>query len=163
MNNQELYTYILDETKNKYNYALKCYFMDNLQISLIGHPFFKLFHTKFDYENKVLKFYSNRIGGIKLSWIKPDNDSARDFEPKDNINPDENEDENKNKKKDEGEKGKEFPAVYIVLISVGGFIIIIIIIIVILVLVKNKNKKENINSLIKDDNHDKNDVNLLPI
>ena len=62
-----------------------------------------------------------------MSWIKPDNDSARDFEPKDNINPDENEDENKdenkNKNKDEGEKGEEFPVLYIVLISVGGFII----------------------------------------
>ena len=148
LNNQELYTYILDETKNKYNYALKCYFMDNLQISIIGHPFFKLFHTKFDYENKVLKFYSNRIGGIKLNKSEENND--------------ENKNENKNENKTENKNEGEFPTLYTVLISVGGFIIIIIIIIVIFILVKNKNKKEEIKSLIEDDNNDKNDDNMLP-
>lgn len=81
MHSKELYYKFFDESKDKYVYALNVYFLDTISISLVGQPFFKLFHTKFDFENKVLKFYSDQPGNKEFTWVKPPNDQARDFEP----------------------------------------------------------------------------------
>ena len=59
---------------------LRIQFMD-VQISLIGQPFFELFHTKFDYENKVLKFHTNNIKKMIYSYAKPNDDEAEHFDP----------------------------------------------------------------------------------
>ena len=66
-----------------YNKKLRVQFMD-VQISLIGQPFFRLFHTKFDYENKVLKFHTLNEKTMLYSYAKPNNDQAKHFDP-DNI------------------------------------------------------------------------------
>ena len=81
LNNKEMYGLFTDEKKDKEVFALNVIFMEEITISLIGQPFFKLFHTKFDYENKVLKFYSDQPGSKNFTWVKPDDDEARDFEP----------------------------------------------------------------------------------
>ena len=39
-------------------YILNAQFQDKMDIALIGQPFFRLFHTRFDLENKRLKFYT---------------------------------------------------------------------------------------------------------
>lgn len=62
---------------------LRVQFMD-VQISLIGQPFFRLFHTKFDHENKVLKFHTKNESIMIYSSAKPKDDKARHFDP-DNI------------------------------------------------------------------------------
>ena len=46
-------------------YVLNVIFEEELTISIIGQPFFTLFHTRFDYEGKVLKFYSDDPDAIK--------------------------------------------------------------------------------------------------
>ena len=79
MHSKELYYKFFDESKDKYVHALNVYFLDTISISLVGQPFFKLFHTKFDFENKVLKFYSDQPGNKEFTWVKPPNDQARDF------------------------------------------------------------------------------------
>ena len=62
---------------------LRIQFME-VQISLIGQPFFKIFHTKFDHENKVLKFYNNE-GEKRMQYTsaKPNDDEATHFDPDD--------------------------------------------------------------------------------
>ena len=49
-------------------YRLNIYFQNNLNVAIIGQNFFIEFHTLFDAENNVLKFYSeheNKIINIK--------------------------------------------------------------------------------------------------
>jgi hypothetical protein len=55
-------------------------FMD-VQVSLIGQPFFMIFHTKFDYENKVLKFHTTDEKAMIYSYAKPNDDEATHFDP----------------------------------------------------------------------------------
>ena len=62
---------------------LRIQFME-VQISLIGQPFFRYFHTKFDHENKILKFYTENENSMIYSYAKPIDDKARHFDP-DNI------------------------------------------------------------------------------
>lgn len=81
LNNKEMYGIFTDEKRDKDVFALNILFMKSITISLIGQPFFKLFHTKFDYENKVLKFYSDQPDSKIFTWVKPNDDEARDFEP----------------------------------------------------------------------------------
>ena len=81
LNNKEMYGLLTDQQKDKKVYALNILFIEKITISLIGQPFFKLFHTKFDYENKVLKFYSDEPGSRNFTWVKPNDDQATDFEP----------------------------------------------------------------------------------
>lgn len=59
---------------------LRIQFMD-VQISLIGQPFFQIFHTKFDYENKVLKFHTNNEKNMIYSYAKKNDDEAEHFDP----------------------------------------------------------------------------------
>ena len=46
-------------------HVLNIIFEKELIISIIGQPFFTLFHTRFDHEEKVLKFYSDDPDAIK--------------------------------------------------------------------------------------------------
>lgn len=68
---------------NKRKYVLNAVFsnMDTITISIMGQPFFRLFHTKFDYEEKLLKFYTSNTDAVKFASVKPDHDKARSFEP----------------------------------------------------------------------------------
>ena len=61
-------------------YVLNIAFQKDIQISLIGQPFFTLFHTRFDYENKVLKFYSEEPDKIIFSSTKPDEKEPIDWQ-----------------------------------------------------------------------------------
>jgi hypothetical protein len=78
---------ILDhkEMFNRYSTSgkqiLNVVFKKDITISIIGQPFFKLFHTKFDFENGLLKFYNEDKKYFIYSTEKPNNDKARDFEP----------------------------------------------------------------------------------
>lgn len=78
---------ILDhkEMFNRYSISgkqiLNVVFKKDITISIIGQPFFKLFHTKFDFENGLLKFYNEDKKYFIYSTEKPNNDKARDFEP----------------------------------------------------------------------------------
>ena len=83
LDHEEMYYYsrIEDSGINKDIYLLNVIFEEDITISLIGQPFFKMFHTKFDPENKVLKFYSEKKGSIIYSSEKPDDDKADSFEP----------------------------------------------------------------------------------
>ena len=65
-------------SNKKTAYILDAVFKDS-NMPLIGQRFFKLFHTKFDYENKVLKFYNEDTDKIRFSYDKPNDDSARTF------------------------------------------------------------------------------------
>ena len=56
-------------------------FQDDITISLIGQPFFQLFHTRFDLEKGVLKFYTDNPNYMRPASEKPANDKARSFEP----------------------------------------------------------------------------------
>ncbi len=40
-----------------------------------------MFHTRFDYEKGVLKFYTDNLDYMKPASEKPINDTARSFEP----------------------------------------------------------------------------------
>jgi len=62
----------------KTGYILDAVFKET-NMPLIGQRFFKLFHTKFDLENKVLKFYNEDTSKIRFSYDKPNDDSARTF------------------------------------------------------------------------------------
>ena len=62
----------------KSGYILDAVFKDT-NMPLMGQRFFKLFHTKFDPENKVLKFYNEDSDKIRFSYDKPNDDSARAF------------------------------------------------------------------------------------
>lgn len=74
--NQVFSEVIMSGTKS--GYILDAVFKDT-NMPLIGQRFFKLFHTKFDLENKVLKFYNEDIDKIRLSYDKPNDDTARTF------------------------------------------------------------------------------------
>lgn len=52
-----------------------------VDIALIGQPFFRIFHTKFDHENKLLKFYSKDESIMKYTSDKPNDDTAEHFDP----------------------------------------------------------------------------------
>ena len=67
-------------------YVLNIAFHKNLQIALIGQPFFTLFHTRFDYENKKLKFYSEDPNKIISVPINPDEDKEKEEEEEEPIN-----------------------------------------------------------------------------
>lgn len=67
--------------KIEYLFTYRILFLETVTMPLIGQPFFKIFHTKFDFEGKVLKFYSKNEDLRQFTWVKPDNDEARDFEP----------------------------------------------------------------------------------
>ena len=72
---------VFDKIKGNENYRkLRVQFMD-VQISLIGQPFFMIFHTKFDYENKVLKFHTTDEKAMIYSYAKPNDDEATHFDP----------------------------------------------------------------------------------
>ena len=64
------------------SYVLNIYFQDT-QMPIIGQPFFTEFHTKFDPENKVLKFHTDDDKAIVFSSKKPDNDPADSLGPLD--------------------------------------------------------------------------------
>ena len=74
---------ILSSADDPNKRRLRIQFME-LQISLIGQPFFRYFHTKFDYENNLLKFHTKNKSSMIYSSAKPSNDEARHFDP-DNI------------------------------------------------------------------------------
>ena len=74
---------ILSSADDPNKKRLRIQFME-LQISLIGQPFFRYFHTKFDYENNLLKFHTKNKSSMIYSSAKPSNDEARHFDP-DNI------------------------------------------------------------------------------
>ena len=72
-----LYEDISGEDRYK---RLRIQFMD-VQISLIGQPFFQIFHTKFDYENKILKFHTDKAKNMIYSYAKKNDDEADHFDP----------------------------------------------------------------------------------
>jgi len=72
---------------NVVKYVLNAVFKEDITISLIGQPFFRLFHTKFDPDNGLLKFYTKNLNSLRKASEKPDDDTARSFEP---INADPN-------------------------------------------------------------------------
>ena len=51
-------------------YILNIQFQNSMQIALIGQPFFRLFHTRFDYEKKRLKFYTEDETKIRFASHK---------------------------------------------------------------------------------------------
>jgi hypothetical protein len=59
-------------------YLLDAVFKDS-NMPIMGQRFFQLFHTKFDLENKVLKFYNENQEKIIYSYEKPYDDEARTF------------------------------------------------------------------------------------
>ncbi len=59
-------------------YLLDAMFKDT-NMPIMGQRFFQLFHTKFDLENKVLKFYNENEDKIIYSYEKPYDDEARTF------------------------------------------------------------------------------------
>ena len=72
---------VFDKIKGNENYRkLRVQFMD-VHVSLIGQPFFMIFHTKFDYENKVLKFHTTDEKAMIYSYAKPNDDEATHFDP----------------------------------------------------------------------------------
>ena len=72
---------VFDKIKGNEKYRkLRVQFMD-VQVSLIGQPFFMIFHTKFDYENKVLKFHTTDEKAMIYSYAKPNDDEATHFDP----------------------------------------------------------------------------------
>ena len=72
-----LYEEISGEDRYK---RLRIQFMD-VQISLIGQPFFQIFHTKFDYENNILKFHTDNAKNMIYSYAKKNDDEADHFDP----------------------------------------------------------------------------------
>ena len=64
------------------SYVLNVYFQETT-MPIIGQPFFTSFHTKFDPEQKVLKFHSQNENAIVFSSKKPDNDPADSLGPLD--------------------------------------------------------------------------------
>ena len=74
---------VFDPMTNSDFKKLRIQFME-VQISLIGQPFFRYFHTKFDHENKILKFYTENKESMIYSYAKPNDDKANHFDP-DNI------------------------------------------------------------------------------
>ena len=72
-----LYEKINGEERYK---RLRIQFMD-VQISLIGQPFFQIFHTKFDYENNILKFHTDNAKNMIYSYAKKNDDEADHFDP----------------------------------------------------------------------------------
>lgn len=79
---KQMYYRTYNKTENKYRYVLNAVFEEKITISLIGQPFFQMFHTRFDYENKKLKFYSDNPDAIKPARIKPKNDKAKYYDGK---------------------------------------------------------------------------------
>ena len=63
---KELMFYEYDENL----YILNIQFQNTMQIALIGQPFFRLFHTRFDYEKKRLKFYTEDETKIRFASHK---------------------------------------------------------------------------------------------
>lgn len=59
-------------------YILEAVFKDS-NMPIMGQRFFQLFHTKFDFEAKVLKFYNENQEKIIYSYEKPYDDEARTF------------------------------------------------------------------------------------
>lgn len=59
-------------------YILDAVFKDS-NMPIMGQRFFQLFHTKFDYEGKVLKFYNENSEKLIYSYEKPYDDEARTF------------------------------------------------------------------------------------
>ena len=51
-------------------YILNIQFQNTMDIALIGQPFFRLFHTRFDYEQKKLKFYTEDETKIRFASHK---------------------------------------------------------------------------------------------
>ena len=158
LNDEDIYYYDYDYSdKYKNKIFLNIFFEEKLTVAIIGQPFFKSFHTKFDLENNVLKFYSNKTGSIKFTWVKPE-------EPKD---PDENKENNKKDTNEENKKEK-LSALHIVLISVGAFVLIIVIILVAIIIIfyiKNKKSKleEEVNkiSFIQNENEENSQDDII--
>lgn len=58
------------ENANGKLYILNAQFQDKMDIALIGQPFFRLFHTRFDLEKKKLKFYTDDETKIRFASHK---------------------------------------------------------------------------------------------
>ena len=61
-------------------YILNAQFQDKLDIALIGQPFFRMFHTRFDYEKKKLKFYTEDETKIRFASHKKEEGENKDKE-----------------------------------------------------------------------------------
>ena len=77
LDHSQVFSEVLMSDKTS-GYLLDAVFKET-NMPLIGQRFFKLFHTKFDYENKVLKFYNEDTDKIRFSYDKPNDDTARTF------------------------------------------------------------------------------------
>ena len=74
LNKYKMY-YIIDLGLGIKGYLLNAHFQKNLGIAIIGQNFFTEFHTLFDSENNVLKFYSeykNKIINVKNPIMNDD-------------------------------------------------------------------------------------------
>ena len=60
-------------------YILNAQFQDKMDIALIGQPFFRLFHTRFDYDKKKIKFYSEDETKIRFASHKEE-EKETDYE-----------------------------------------------------------------------------------
>ena len=69
--------YMIDFGYGIIGYLLNAQFEKNLWTAIIGQNFFTEFHTLFDSENKVLKFYSDSKD--KIIWIKQNYNSGNNF------------------------------------------------------------------------------------
>ena len=69
--------YMIDFGYGIIGYLLNAQFEKNLWTAIIGQNFFTEFHTLFDPENKVLKFYSDSKD--KIIWIKQNYNSGNNF------------------------------------------------------------------------------------
>ena len=69
--------YMIDFGFGIIGYLLNAQFEKNLWTAIIGQNFFTEFHTLFDPENKVLKFYSD--SNDKIIWIKQNNNNGSNF------------------------------------------------------------------------------------
>lgn len=62
-----LYKEIISYKYNKNNYTqypLYLFFKEGINIGIMGLPFFYQYHTRFDLDNNLIKFYHNNIGTI---------------------------------------------------------------------------------------------------
>ena len=61
-------------------YILNAQFQDKMDIALIGQPFFRMFHTRFDHEKKKLKFYTEDKTKIRFASHKKEEGENKDKE-----------------------------------------------------------------------------------
>ena len=66
MNNSYMYNEFVSSCGTTF-YELKIYFEENIEFATIGMPFFYQFHTMFDMDSNILKFYSKEMNIKKSS------------------------------------------------------------------------------------------------